>query len=101
MPSGYSILTSHAHNKTQNKQSIYFGKDCMGVFCYDLKNQINTIINIFQKLMDPLTEQEVIDFNNAKECFICNKEFTDADKKCRDHCHYTESTGEPHIIHVI
>ena len=87
--SGYSMLASHAYDKTQNKQSIYFGKDCMGVFCYDLKNQINTIINIFQKPMDPLTEQEVIDFNHAKECFICNKEFTDADKKCRDHCHYT------------
>ena len=39
--------------------------------------------------MDPLTEQEVIDFNNAKECFICNKEFTDTDNKCRDHDHYT------------
>ena len=39
--------------------------------------------------MDPLTNQEVIDFHNAKECFICNKEFTNDDKKCRDHCHYT------------
>ena len=39
--------------------------------------------------MDPLTNQEVIDFNNAKECFICNKEFTNDDKKCSDHCHYT------------
>ena len=39
--------------------------------------------------MDALTNQEVTDFNNAKEFFICNKEFTNDDKKCKDHCHYT------------
>ena len=39
--------------------------------------------------MGTLTGSEVIDFNHAKECFICNKEFTDTDKKCRDHDHYT------------
>ena len=89
VPSGYSILVSHAYDKTKNIQSVYSGKDCMDVFCQDLNEKVNTIINIPQKPMDPLTEQEVIDFNNAKECFICNREFTDADKKCRDHDHYT------------
>ena len=88
VPSGYSILVSHAYDKTKNTQSVYSGKDCIDVFCYDLNEKVNTIINIPQKPMDPLTEQEVIDFNNAKECFIYNKEFTDADK-CRDHDHYT------------
>ena len=58
-------------------------------FCQDLNEKINTIINIPQKHMNSLTEQEVIDFNNAKECFICNKEFTDTNEKCRDHDHYT------------
>ena len=62
----------------------------MDDFCYDLNEKVNTIINIPQKPMDPLTQQEVIDFNNAKDCFISNKEFTNADKKCRDHDHYTD-----------
>ena len=83
------MLVSHAYDKTKNTQSVYSGEDCMDVFCQDLNEKVNTIINIPQKPMDPLTEQEVIDFNNAKECFICNKEFTDKDKKCRDHDHYT------------
>ena len=89
VPSGYSMLVSYAYDKTKNTQSVYSGEDCMDVFCQDLNEKVNTIINIPQKPMDPLTEQEVIDFNNAKECFICNREFTDADKKCRDHDHYT------------
>ena len=61
----------------------------MNVFRHHLNEKVNTIINIPEKSMEPLTEQEVIDFNNAKECFIWNKEFTDTDKKCRDYDHYT------------
>ena len=89
VPSGYSMLVSHAYDRTKNIQSIYSGKDCMDVSCYDLDEKVNTIINIPQKRMDPLTEQEVIDFNTAKGCFICNKPFINDDRKRRDHCHYT------------
>ena len=89
VPSGYSMLVSHAYDKKLNTESVYSGKDCMDVFCYHLNKKVNTIINIPQKPLAPLTEQKIIDFNNAKECFICNKEFTDTDKKCRDHDHYT------------
>ena len=84
-----SLVSILGYDQTKNTQSVYSGEDCMGVFCQDLNEKLNTIINIPQKPMDPLTEQEVIDFNNAKECFICNKEFTDTDKRCRDHDHYT------------
>ena len=95
IPSGYSMLVSHAYDKTKNTHSVYSGEDCMDVFCHDLNEKVNTIINISQKPMDPLIEQEVIDFNNAKECFTCNKEFTDTDKKCRDHDHYTGKYRRP------
>ena len=70
VPCGYSMLVSHAYGKISNTQSVYSGEDCMDVFCYDLNEKVNTIINIPQKPIDPLTGQEVIDFNNAKECFI-------------------------------
>ena len=89
------MLVSYAYDKTKNTQSVYSGENCMDVFCQDLNEKFNTIINIPQKPMEPLTEQEVIDFNNAKECFICNKEFTDKDKKCRDHDHYTRKYRGP------
>ena len=39
--------------------------------------------------MDPLTEQEIIAYDNAKICYICEKSFNDDDIKVRDHCHYT------------
>ena len=82
MPSVYSMLVSHAYDEKLNTKSVYSGKDCMDVFCYDLNKKVDTFINIPQKPMDPLTEQELIAFNNTKECFIGNKEFT-------DHEHYT------------
>ena len=44
----------------------------MDVFYHNLNEKVNTIINIPEKPMESLTEQEVIDFNNAKECFIWN-----------------------------
>ena len=51
--------------------------------------------------MDPLTNQEVIDFNNAKECFICNKEFTNDDKNVGITVIIQVNIGDLHIIHVI
>ena len=38
--------------------------------------------------MLPLTEKEQSEFENAKICWICQKEFG-SDKKVRDHCHFT------------
>ena len=49
VPSGYSMLVSHAYDKTENIQSVYSGKDYMDVFCQDLNEKVNTIINIPRK----------------------------------------------------
>ena len=70
---------------------FYRGKDCLSKFSKTLKPQVNKIINILQKPMDPLTEQEKMLHANANICFICEKPFGN-DKnaiKVRDHCHYT------------
>ena len=90
-PSGYSLLTSYAYNKSLNEHVFYRGKDCLSNFSKALKNQVNKLINIKQKPMDPLTDQEKESYANAKTCFICEKPFGN-DKnaiKVRDHCHYT------------
>ena len=63
----------------------------MSRFSETLNHQVNKIIDIKQKSMDPSTEQEKILHENAKICLICEKSFSD-DKnniKVRDHCHYT------------
>ena len=70
---------------------FYRGKDYLSKFSKTLKAQLNKIINIEQKPMNPLTEQEKMLHANANICFICEKPFGN-DKnaiKVRDHCHYT------------
>ena len=84
------MLTSYAYDKTLNKHVFYPGKYCSSKFSKTLKAQVNKIINILQKPMDPLTEQEKMLHANANICFICGKPFGN-DKnaiKVRDHCHY-------------
>ena len=70
---------------------FYRGKGCLSNFSKGLMNQLNKLINIKQKPMDLLTDQEKESYANAKTCFICEKPFGN-DKntiKVRDHCHYT------------
>ena len=90
-PSGFSMLTSYAYDKSLNKPICYHGKDCLAKFSEALKDEVNKIISIKQKSMNPLTDQEKESYANAKTCFICEKPFGDAKNgiKVRDHCHYT------------
>ena len=86
-PCGFSMLTSYAHYKNLNEHIYYRGKDCLSMFSKTWKSEVDKIISIKQKPMDPLTEQEIIAYNNAKICYICEKSFNDDDIKVRDHCH--------------
>ena len=85
------MLTSYAYDKSLNKHFCYHGKDCLSKFPKTLKAQVNKIINIEQKPMDLLTEQEKMSHANENICFICEKHFGNDKKpiKVRDHCHYT------------
>ena len=82
-PSGYSLLTSYAYDKLLNEHVFYRGKDCLSNFSKALKNQVNKLINIKQKPMDPLTDQEKESYADAKTCFICEKPFGN-DKNARE-----------------
>ena len=68
---GYSMLTSYAYDKTLNGHIFYRGKDCLSKFSKTLKLEVNKIINILQKAMDPLTEQEKMLHANGNIYFIC------------------------------
>ena len=66
----------------------------MKMFCMDLKNQANKIINYEKKEMISLTDEEKESYENQKICHICEKECSTDNKdkkyhKVRDHCHYT------------
>ena len=93
-PSGYSLFTHCAFNKTDNKLDYYRGEDCMKKFCKDLREHATKIINYEKKEMIPLTKKEEKKHSKQKVGYICRKEFhaDDSNKKfhkVRDHCHYT------------
>ena len=42
-PSGYSLVTCCSFDKSKKEQNYYRGKDCMKMFCRDLKDQATKI----------------------------------------------------------
>ena len=80
---------------TENKHTLYCGKDCMKKFCDSLKEQAETIILSEKRKMLPLAKEELKSYQEAKVCYICGKRILEKfakDKnyqKVRDHCHYT------------
>ena len=55
-------------------------KDCMKIFCKDLKDQAMKTINYEKKEMIPLTDKEKETHENQKICCICKKEFSTDNK---------------------
>ena len=49
VPSGYSFFTHCSFDQTKNKLNCYRGKDCMKMFCKDLREHATKIINYEQK----------------------------------------------------
>ena len=96
-PSGYLLVTYCSFDKTKTTVNYYRRKDCMKIFCKDLRNEAMKIIN-YEKMKEIiLTNEEKESYENQKNCYICGKEFcTDKNnkefkqkQKVRDHDHYT------------
>ena len=88
-PSGYALVICCSFDKTKTAVSYYRGKDCMKIFCKDLKNQAMKIINYKKKKEIILTEEEKESYKSQKNCHICGKELKKTQKKVSDHDHYT------------
>ena len=56
------------------KENRKRGKDCIKMFCKDLKDQAMKIINCEKKEMIPLTDKEKETHENQKICYT-NKNF--------------------------
>ena len=48
-PSGYSLVTCCSFNKSKTERKYYRGKDCIEMFCKDLRDQAMKIINCEKK----------------------------------------------------
>ena len=57
-PLGYSWVTCCSFDNLKTEWSCYRGKNCMEMFCKNLKNLSMEIINYEKKGMIPLTDEE-------------------------------------------
>ena len=73
-PSGYSLVACFSFDKSKNERKYYRGKDCMKMFCKDLKDQAMKIINYEKKEMIPLTDEDKETHENQNICYICEQE---------------------------
>ena len=58
IPSGYSLVTCCSFDKSKNELIYYRGKDCMEMFCEDLRYQPIKITNYEKKEIIPVTNEE-------------------------------------------
>jgi hypothetical protein len=104
IPCGYSMIV------IENEDNIYYntyyrGIDCIENFLVQLKRISQIISNMLavKVVMNELTEDEQIAFENATHCYLCEKPFEEIDFKTeefnnikvRDHCHITGKYNGP------
>ena len=98
-PSGWYMYSKIAYGSGVDGFSQHGGRDCVSKFCKHIISEAKRLYNSTpRKPMDPLTNEETLEFKRARECHICFKEFSLKDRKVRDHCHYTgKYRGAAHV----
>ncbi len=87
--SGYCIVVLNCITQT-HETYLSRGETCMKEFCTTLNKIQNKVMNYLKNNNNMImTDEDKKDFENAKECHICKKQFTKDDVKVRDHCHYS------------
>ena len=70
---GYSLDLVNSFDSKQNKHSFYRGKDSTKKFSKDLKEHATKIINLKEKDMIPLTDEEIEFYEKQNVCHMCQK----------------------------
>ena len=71
-PSGFCAYTTFGYRKVANLLRLYWGKDCMEVFCNHLDKEAKRLYNMFpSKPMESLMLEQWREFNGAAQCHIC------------------------------
>ena len=73
MLSGYSCITCCSFDASKNEHRYYREKNCMEMFCKDLRDQVMKIINYEKKEVISLTNKENESYEKQKVCHICKK----------------------------
>ena len=80
--SEYARSLTCSFDDTKNKSYFYREKDCIEMYCKDLKELRMDIINFKKKEMKPLTNKQIKSYEKQKVCHICKERFcNDKNKK--------------------
>ena len=87
---GYSINVVNNHIK-ETQQTCCRGKDSLTKFCKELREIGRTLFDTEMKPTKALNKKQQSDYDKAKYCYICKKQFTTHRNylKVRDCDHYT------------
>ena len=88
---GYKVVCCYDDKYTKPTQ-IYRGEKAVYKFMEAMLEEVKycktTMKQCFNKPLK-MTSDDVNAFEKAKECHICNKQYTEKDIRVRDHCHIT------------
>ena len=88
---GYKVVCCFDDKYTKQVQ-IYRGEKAVYKFMEAMLEEVKyckkTMKTCFNKPLK-MTSDDVDTFEKAKECHICNKQYTEKDIRVRDHCHIT------------
>ena len=88
---GYKVVCCYDDKYTKPTQ-IYRGEKAVYKFMEAMLEEVKyckkTMKQCFNKPLK-MTSDDVDSFEKAKECHICNKQYTEKDIRVRDHCHIT------------
>ena len=90
-PSGFCYKCVGVTRKSVLYRAKDENEDVSQKFIERLEEDIKTIYKKFNfsKKMLPLTKKEQSEFENAQICWICQKKYSEKDRKVRDHDHFT------------
>ena len=77
------MLTHCSFDVTKNKLDYYRDKECLKVFCKDLKKHVTKIVTYEKKKTIPLTYEENKSHHKQKISYICKKEFSTKEEKSK------------------
>ena len=89
VPSGWCVCSKFAYG--DDVRCVHYrGIDCVSKFCAHIISEASRLYKSHPEMpMVPLTNSQMKEHSNSKQCHICFKRFSDKDRKVRDHCHYT------------
>ena len=96
-PSGFCFIVKSFDDEKYENTVRYTkrseNEDISKIFVQELEKVVKEIYEIFKVEVEMIfTEEDEKDFENAKECYACGREFdgySEYLKKCRDHDHFT------------